>query len=85
MKCSSHLQVADPKLQRSSELAVFEGPSTRYCPAGVFEWVERENVKTYVINAQNRVHCKTCDIKDPNQNIDWVPPQGGEGPVYPNM
>ncbi|KKC32429.1 electron transfer flavoprotein-ubiquinone oxidoreductase [Devosia psychrophila] len=81
----SHLQLIDPELQRSSELAIFEGPSTRYCPAGVYEWVERENVQTYVINAQNCVHCKTCDIKDPNQNINWVPPQGGEGPVYANM
>jgi len=81
----SHLQLIDPELQRSSELDVFAGPSTRYCPAGVYEWVERENVETYVINAQNCVHCKTCDIKDPNQNINWVPPQGGEGPVYSNM
>jgi electron-transferring-flavoprotein dehydrogenase len=81
----SHLQLKDPALQRSSELDVFNGPSTRYCPAGVYEWTEREGVKTYVINAQNCVHCKTCDIKDPNQNINWVPPQGGEGPVYANM
>jgi electron-transferring-flavoprotein dehydrogenase len=81
----SHLQLINPELQRTSELAVFDGPSTRYCPAGVYEWVEREGVQTYVINAQNCVHCKTCDIKDPNQNINWVPPQGGEGPVYPNM
>ena len=81
----SHLQLIDPVLQASSELAVFGGPSTRYCPAGVYEWVEREGVQTYVINAQNCVHCKTCDIKDPNQNINWVPPQGGEGPVYANM
>jgi electron-transferring-flavoprotein dehydrogenase len=81
----SHLQLMDPTLQRSSELDVFDGPSTRYCPAGVYEWAEREGVKTYVINAQNCVHCKTCDIKDPNQNINWVPPQGGEGPVYANM
>ena len=81
----SHLQVGNPDLQRSSELAVFDGPSTRYCPAGVYEWVEQDGVPTYVINAQNCVHCKTCDIKDPNQNINWVPPQGGEGPVYPNM
>jgi electron-transferring-flavoprotein dehydrogenase len=81
----SHLQLRDPALQRSSELDVFGGPSTRYCPAGVYEWTEREGVQTYVINAQNCVHCKTCDIKDPNQNINWVPPQGGEGPVYANM
>ncbi|QQR34570.1 electron transfer flavoprotein-ubiquinone oxidoreductase [Devosia oryziradicis] len=81
----SHLQLRDPALQKSSELDVFGGPSIRYCPAGVYEWTEREGVQTYVINAQNCVHCKTCDIKDPNQNINWVPPQGGEGPVYANM
>nr|WP_295885122.1 electron transfer flavoprotein-ubiquinone oxidoreductase [uncultured Devosia sp.] len=81
----SHLQLKDPALQQRSELEVFGGPSTRYCPASVYEWTEREGVPTYVINAQNCVHCKTCDIKDPNQNINWVPPQGGEGPVYANM
>ena len=93
-----HLQVKDPALQYSSELKEFAGPSTRYCPAGVYEWVDAEgnaipagemtsagSEARFVINAQNCVHCKTCDIKDPNQNINWVPPQGGEGPVYPNM
>ncbi|MDP2120505.1 MAG: electron transfer flavoprotein-ubiquinone oxidoreductase [Hoeflea sp.] len=80
-----HLKVKDLALQKSSELDVFAGPSTRYCPAGVYEWVETDGVPTFVINAQNCVHCKTCDIKDPNQNINWVPPQGGEGPVYTNM
>ncbi len=80
-----HLQVKDIALQKSSELGVYAGPSTRYCPAGVYEWVEKDGEMNYVINAQNCVHCKTCDIKDPNQNINWVPPQGGEGPVYPNM
>ncbi|WP_117195458.1 electron transfer flavoprotein-ubiquinone oxidoreductase [Rhizobium terrae] len=80
-----HLQVKDMGLQKRSELDVFAGPSTRYCPAGVYEWVEKDGQMTFVINAQNCVHCKTCDIKDPNQNINWVPPQGGEGPVYPNM
>ena len=89
-----HLQVKDMELQKRSEHDVFAGPSTRYCPAGVYEWVDADgnaaadkmgaDVK-FVINAQNCVHCKTCDIKDPNQNINWVPPQGGEGPVYPNM
>jgi electron-transferring-flavoprotein dehydrogenase len=89
-----HLQVKDPELQKRSEHDVYAGPSTRYCPAGVYEWVDADgnaaadrmgiDVK-FVINAQNCVHCKTCDIKDPNQNINWVPPQGGEGPVYPNM
>jgi len=80
-----HLQVRDLELQKRSEHDVFAGPSTRYCPAGVYEWVEKDGQPTFVINAQNCVHCKTCDIKDPNQNINWVPPQGGEGPVYPNM
>ncbi|MBB4277623.1 electron transfer flavoprotein-ubiquinone oxidoreductase [Rhizobium mongolense] len=80
-----HLQVKDMALQKSSEHDIYAGPSARYCPAGVYEWVEKDGKDTFVINAQNCVHCKTCDIKDPNQNINWVPPQGGEGPVYPNM
>jgi len=81
-----HLQVTDMVLQRESEYDIFGGPSERYCPAGVYEWVEEEGQDPrLVINAQNCVHCKTCDIKDPDQNINWVPPQGGEGPVYPNM
>lgn len=79
-----HLQVKDPDLQKRSEHDVYGGPSARYCPAAVYEWVE-EGGPTYVINAQNCVHCKTCDIKDPNQNINWVPPEGGGGPNYPNM
>ena len=93
-----HLHLSDLALQESSELHKFAGPSSRYCPAGVYEWVDTkgdaiaagdmlsagEGAK-FVINSQNCVHCKTCDIKDPNQNINWVPPQGGEGPVYPNM
>ncbi|MGR9154958.1 electron transfer flavoprotein-ubiquinone oxidoreductase [Rhizobium leguminosarum] len=80
-----HLQVKDMALQKSSEHDIYAGPSTRYCPAGVYEWVEKDGKDVFVINAQNCVHCKTCDIKDPNQNINWVPPQGGEGPAYPNM
>ncbi|WP_343313925.1 electron transfer flavoprotein-ubiquinone oxidoreductase [Brucella sp. BE17] len=89
-----HLLVRDMELQKTSEHDVFAGPSTRYCPAGVYEWVDADGNAAadpkakdvrFVINSQNCVHCKTCDIKDPNQNIDWVPPQGGEGPVYVNM
>jgi electron-transferring-flavoprotein dehydrogenase len=81
----AHLIVRDAALQKSSEHDVYAGPSARYCPAGVYEWVEEGGEPRYVINAQNCVHCKTCDIKDPNQNITWVPPEGGGGPNYPNM
>jgi electron-transferring-flavoprotein dehydrogenase len=80
-----HLVVKDRELQKSSEHDVYAGPSARYCPAGVYEWVEEAGGPRFVINAQNCVHCKTCDIKDPNQNITWVPPEGGGGPNYPNM
>jgi electron-transferring-flavoprotein dehydrogenase len=80
-----HLKVADMDLQKRSEHDVFAGPSGRYCPAAVYEWAEEGNTPKFVINAQNCVHCKTCDIKDPNQNINWVTPQGGEGPVYVGM
>jgi len=81
-----HLKVKDQELQKKSEYDVFAGPSNRYCPAGVYEWVEEDGGEMrFQINAQNCVHCKTCDIKDPNQNINWTVPQGGEGPVYPGM
>jgi electron-transferring-flavoprotein dehydrogenase len=80
-----HLKVKDMSLQKGSEHDVFGGPSQRYCPAGVYEWVEGEGGVRYQINAQNCVHCKTCDIKDPNQNINWVTPEGGGGPNYVNM
>jgi len=80
-----HLKVADMALQKASEHDVFAGPSQRYCPAGVYEWVEEGGTPRFVINAQNCVHCKTCDIKDPNRNITWVPPEGGGGPNYSNM
>ena len=80
-----HLLVKDMELQKRSEHDVYAGPSQRYCPAGVYEWIEEPSGPRFQINAQNCVHCKTCDIKDPNQNIVWVPPEGGGGPNYPNM
>ncbi|MCX5578381.1 electron transfer flavoprotein-ubiquinone oxidoreductase [Kaistia terrae] len=80
-----HLKVLDPALQKTSEHDVYGGPSARYCPAGVYEWVEEASGPRFVINAQNCVHCKTCDIKDPNQNINWTTPEGAGGPNYPNM
>ena len=81
-----HLKVKDMELQKRSEHDVYAGPSNRYCPAGVYEWVEEgEDAPRFQINAQNCVHCKTCDIKDPNQNITWTVPEGAGGPNYPNM
>jgi electron-transferring-flavoprotein dehydrogenase len=80
-----HLVVKNMALQKQSEHDVYAGPSQRYCPAGVYEWVEETSGPRFQINAQNCVHCKTCDIKDPNQNITWATPEGGGGPNYPNM
>ncbi|MEP2119934.1 electron transfer flavoprotein-ubiquinone oxidoreductase, partial [Bauldia litoralis] len=80
-----HLHVRDMALQKASEHDVYGGPSALYCPAGVYEWVGEGESLRYQINATNCVHCKTCDIKDPNQNIDWVPPEGGGGPNYRGM
>ena len=81
-----HLVVKDLALQKSSEHDVYAGLSNRYCPAGVYEWVAAEGGGVrFQINAQNCVHCKTCDIKDPTQNIVWTVPEGGGGPNYPNM
>jgi len=80
-----HLKVRDMALQKSSEHDVFAGPSNRYCPAGVYEWLDEPDGPRFQINAQNCVHCKTCDIKDPNKNIVWVPPEGGGGPNYQGM
>lgn len=80
-----HLKVADMNLQKTSERDVFAGPSNRYCPAGVYEWIEEGSGPRFQINAQNCVHCKTCDVKDPNGNITWVPPEGGGGPNYEAM
>ncbi|RCL01842.1 MAG: electron-transferring-flavoprotein dehydrogenase [Candidatus Tokpelaia sp. JSC188] len=81
----SHLLLKDKELQEKSELGVYSGPSTRYCPAAVYEWIEDGNSRRYVINAQNCIHCKTCDIKDPNKNIEWIPPEGRGGPLYFDM
>jgi electron-transferring-flavoprotein dehydrogenase len=82
----AHLTLIDPKVPVEVNLAKYAGPSARYCPAGVYEFVEEAGKDTrFVINFQNCVHCKTCDIKDPSQNIIWTTPQGGDGPNYPNM
>ena len=80
-----HLTLKDPNVPVEINLAEFAGPEQRYCPAGVYEYVEEAGRPRLQINAQNCVHCKTCDIKDPTQNINWVVPEGGGGPNYPNM
>ncbi len=81
----AHLQLKDGSIPVDVNLPKFAGPSARYCPAGVYEFVEKDGKPEFVINFQNCVHCKTCDIKDPSQNINWTTPQGGDGPNYPNM
>jgi len=82
----AHLHLMDPSVPVGVNLEKYAGPSARYCPAGVYEFVEEADKDTkFVINFQNCVHCKTCDIKDPSQNINWTTPQGGDGPNYPNM
>ncbi|GAA0506742.1 electron transfer flavoprotein-ubiquinone oxidoreductase [Pigmentiphaga daeguensis] len=81
-----HLTLKDPSVPVDVNLARYAGPESRYCPAGVYEFVKDDaGIERLQINAQNCVHCKTCDIKDPTQNIVWVTPQGGEGPVYNEM
>jgi electron-transferring-flavoprotein dehydrogenase len=80
-----HLTLKDPAVPVSVNLALYDAPEQRYCPAGVYEIVRDIDVPRLQINAQNCVHCKTCDIKDPTQNIVWVVPEGGGGPNYPNM
>jgi len=81
-----HLVLKDPSLAISVNLDLYDSPEQRYCPAKVYEILDNEQGKPYLqINAANCVHCKTCDIKDPKQNITWVPPEGGSGPNYSNM
>ena len=80
-----HLQLRDPERPTTVNLPLYGGPEQYYCPAGVYEYVEETGGPRLQINAQNCVHCKTCDIKDPTQNINWVVPEGGGGPNYPNM
>jgi electron-transferring-flavoprotein dehydrogenase len=81
-----HLKLKDPSIPISKNLPLYDEPAQRYCPAGVYEVITKEDgEKRFQINAQNCVHCKTCDIKDPSQNITWVTPEGAGGPTYPNM
>jgi electron-transferring-flavoprotein dehydrogenase len=81
----AHLTLKNPATPTEVNLPKFAGPESRYCPAGVYEYVPSENGERLQINAQNCVHCKTCDIKDPTQNIVWVTPEGGGGPNYVGM
>ena len=80
-----HLIIKDHNVQLNSELHEYAGPSMYYCPAAVYKWEKTNDGYVYNINAQNCVHCKTCDIKDPNQNINWTCPEGGSGPNYIDM
>lgn len=82
----AHLRLKDAAIPVGINLRIYGGPESRYCPAGVYEFTKHDDgAQRLTINAQNCVHCKTCDIKDPTQNIIWTPPEGGGGPNYPNM
>jgi electron-transferring-flavoprotein dehydrogenase len=82
----AHLTLKDASVPIKTNLALYDAPEERYCPAGVYEIVGRDTADPRLqINFSNCVHCKTCDIKDPTQNIVWVTPEGGDGPEYPNM
>lgn len=81
----AHLTLKDAAVPMAVNWKTYAGPEQRFCPAGVYEYVEIDGETQFKINAQNCVHCKTCDIKDPTQNIHWVTPEGGGGPSYPNM
>jgi electron-transferring-flavoprotein dehydrogenase len=82
----AHLTLKDPSVPVAVNLNIYAGPESRYCPAGVYEFVKNDTGEDRLqINAQNCVHCKTCDIKDPTQNIVWVTPEGGGGPNYSGM
>jgi electron-transferring-flavoprotein dehydrogenase len=80
-----HLTLKDASVPVNFNLKTYAGPEQRYCPAGVYEYVEKDGAPQLQINSQNCVHCKTCDIKDPSQNIVWITPEGGGGPNYASM
>ncbi len=80
-----HLKLANNNTPITNNYELYDSPEQRYCPAGVYEIVNDNNIPKLQINSQNCIHCKTCDIKDPLQNINWVSPEGGGGPNYTNM
>ena len=80
-----HLKLTDADIPLNYNKPTYDEPAQRYCPAGVYEILEKEGEDYFQINAQNCLHCKTCDIKDPSQNINWTPPEGGGGPNYVGM
>ena len=82
----AHLTLMNDEVPVQHNFELFDGPEQRFCPAGVYEYIQGEDGEMRLqINAQNCIHCKTCDIKDPSQNINWVPPEGGGGPAYNGM